>query len=112
MRACHEFYLLSRGSLAWEFHIKYSQETRIKHKNIREDKHVGIENEKKLSIIECLRDRFISPREMKKKKNKETRRQGGRTGGKPEDKDSLLRERGPLWMGFVFTLYRATMSPQ
>lgn len=31
---------------------------------------------------------------------------------KPEDKDSLLRERGPLQMGFVFALYRATMSPQ
>jgi len=75
MRACHEFYSRGRGSLAWEFHIKYSQETRIKCKNIREDKRVRIENEKKLSIIECLRDRFIPLREMKKKKNKETRRE-------------------------------------
>ena len=29
-----------------------------------------------------------------------------------KDKDGLLREAGPLWIGFVFALYRATMSRQ
>lgn len=29
-----------------------------------------------------------------------------------KNKDGLLHEAGPLWIGFVFALYRATMSRQ